>query len=535
MRRLNYEKLFLIIYLYVSCILNNFLIKNEFIKLLIAAPHLFLIPLFVGYLFYGLFTKFIKLKRDNAIPQSLKMVIYFIFGLLILTILTLTLQLFQIVSILLLSIITIILYNLGIILYKDQMGFCKIKKEKNLNFIIILIVGLLPLIILKSYTGFPGSYSIVIYRFNYIAESLIQRNILILDELTQYLPIFTINISVNSFIFGIHTLSLFWIGPFLLEIIFFIGIYNCMMFLLKERKYALLSSLISLYILTWNYYFLYPPIFELQPRSFLYSIYPYLFYLILEYNNSLNSEKKYQFKRDFSGFFLIIIDYIIVFIAMFMTIYGEISDRTYTITLTLILLILINSLIVRFVEFNKFYLFIMIIFSLTIPLIHTLESFYYFLLIVFFILLRHIEIISEKKINKKTFSIILMISSIILIIYLYLIINNIIIIESKYFKLFDFIIESTPNTNPSFYFESFIQSISLAIFSLLCLGIVKIIFEKELYSLNKHLVIIFLTFFIIHFLPILEIQRVGGVFIIFIIFIVVNYIIFIFRVIDKLA
>ena len=521
-------------YIFLSFIFNSFIIEEEFIKTIIGAPHLFLMPCSIGNLFYKLLSKSIRLNFKRKVHFVVELTIYWVFGLFLITLVALILQLFNGFSVFIFSLIVLLLYISGILYFDGHSKLEQFDKKRFTIFLVILLIGLIPLIILKLYTGFPGSYSIVVYRFNHISESIIQRNIIILEQQTDYLPIFPIVISAISYIFNVETISLFWIGPFIIETIFFCGVYTFILYIFKERIYAFLSGIISLYILTWNTNFYFPPVFELQPRSITFAIFPYIFYLILKYYQNSDKKMKFKIKKNFTDILFLVLNYFIIFTAMFLTKHREISNRKVTISLVLLILILINLSYLRIIKSNKFYLFNLLIFFITLPLFHTLESFYYFFVLFLLIIFKHIEMNTNGRFSIKKISLLYSISSLILMFLLFLIITNIIFIDPEFFRLFDILINI--NTNPNIFQDFLIclQSITIPISVFVFIYMLKIIFKASDNQLNNQMVLIFLIVLLIYLMPIMDIVRIGGSFVVFITFFIISFTIFIFHAIDKL-
>lgn len=531
--KLNNRKIILIIYICLSLVLNRIFIKIEFLNGIVSILHLFLMPYFIGALFYNLFLKLIKINDRRELLLFSKIIICWVIGLFFIILIALILQILNLFSILLFSIINISLYIISVIYNKENLNFELISKKKTLIFILVLIISLAPLIILKISTGFPGSYSVVIYRFNYISESIIQRNTIILDEMTQYFPIFPIIISTISYIFKVGTFTIFWFGSFIIEIIFFCGIYTCINIIFKNYKYALFCSLISLYILIWNPNFLFPPIYELQPRSITYALFPIFFILILQHYYNLNVQEKHKTEKDIGGSCFLIINYIIVFFTMILTKHSEISNRGLSLSVILILLLLSNLIILKFIKTNKFDYLNIVFFFIIFPLIHTNESVYYIVVIFILIALKYFEKLLERNLKDKEISFLFLIINIFLFLFLILLVSGIIKINSIVFSLFDTIVDINPNVNYSNNFNELINSITLPIFALLCLGILISLYKKENNLINKQLSLTFIVLILFYSFPISDIVRIGGAFIIFILYFTIISVEFILRLIDK--
>jgi hypothetical protein len=489
------------VYISVSIILSNFVnvsscILSNFIYSFFASINYFLIPTFIGFIL------FFPILRKDVKPDLLALIVVasWISGMIVLLAILLLLVLLNAYNQTLFVQISIIMLYLSIFIsfffYRDSV---KVEKAFLIKYLVSASIALLPLSIFKFLTGFPGNYSILGYRFAYISESMVQRNEFILDQLTNYAPLSQIILSINSSIYKIDSYSLTWFTSFILQIIFFNGVYVFLYTYLKRTDLAFFASILSAYIIVWDTHYFTPPIHDLQPRVLAMVIFPYLLIALLYAKTTTHDPKKYTCNLSIIFFLSVLI-----FFTMHSMLHPEIVNRKLMI-IPAFLSLGVSLFIGFFNKVNGLIWFTVSIFMTAFPIIHIFEGAYYITLAYAFGIFMLISSMHPNLVKKITYVV-----SIIVPFILYGIINGVFEIPQIPFPI------EAPNYygfeyQPKFFYDELINFISHTVFYAMIVGMVFALIKKhsESYLWNASLLVTFLVF-AIYFLPIPDIIRISA-------------------------
>jgi len=230
-------------------------------------------------------------------------------------------------------------------------------------------------------TGFPGNYSIVGYHFTYISESIVQRNELVLNELTSYVPSFQIVLSISSYLYKVDSYSLSWFLVFVIYVFYILGIYAFLREVRIESKIAFVVCLISTLIIVWDKHYFAPPIHDVQPRTLALVMLPYALIFAV---------KMFMKKPSIRGLiFKVLMLFLITFINFLVIrnmVHPELVDRRLLIIpvgVTLLTPMIITKFVDRSISYNMFGYAMLL---LSYPIIHTFEGLIYVIIITVFML-----------------------------------------------------------------------------------------------------------------------------------------------------
>jgi hypothetical protein len=475
---------------------SNFTNLCQIIFSFLVSLNYFLVPAFIGWMFM-----FPILRRNEKIDfLPLLFVVSWISGSLFLLVVLLLLLLLNIYHQMIFVQVTLIMLFLKIF---ASFSFCrkevKIEKAVFIKYIGALFASLLPLLIFKFLTGFPGNYSSLGYRFTYISESMVQRSEVIIDQLTNYAPLSQIILSILSTIYRVDSYSLSWFIPLFIQVLFFNGIYIYISMYLPTDDLAFFGAMLSSYVLVWDPNYFTPPIHDLQPRVLTLVMFPYLLSALIYSQKTTRETKKYLI-----NLILIFLVSLFIFFAMHSMMHPEILDRKLMIFPAM--LSLLFSVFIGFInKDNGLVWFAVSILMTAFPIEHIFEGAFY---IVFAFCFGLLLIFSEKfpKLFKRVTSII----AFILPFILYGLINGFL----KLHQIPMFI--ETPNYyeyeyHPDFYYNVLLNALSPIVSYVMILGIVIALINKRAknYLWETSLLTTFLIM-IIYFMPIPDIVRVSA-------------------------
>jgi hypothetical protein len=492
-------------YLLVSFLFSKVVLLDSFFLSLIAFPSFVLVPIFIGFIIYSTI-----IERNNRLSFSLtSLFVNWLLGVFLLLLVCLLLSWIGVFSAEFLSYFSILFAFVGGIAM-----FRKLKKEgqkRNWSLppktiLLGVFLALLPLIIFKLQTGFPGNYSILGYRFTFLSESIVQRNILVLTELTQYVPSFEILFSAISGLYGVSSYAIDWFAIVAVDLFFVGGVYTFLRKTSLSISYSMLGAIISSYVLIWDPLYLFPPIHDLQPRTLMLVMFPFLLSAAIDFaKNSQSQIKRSTISIAIAGIFSVGL-----FAAMRFMVHPELVQRTLIIlpvfSMILFCLVLSNLKFNGGLASTRFCFFFLLT---ALPLVHSYEGAFYIVLALFF---TGFFLLSLRKTQIAWFSSFLFSGATFAV--LYLIINNIIFISPKTVLSLPFLPPSSVGAaytySPLYSYNALINAISPFIFCLAAIGVAISFFNKPKGNAALASVTTLTLAAIIYFLPIPDIVRVGA-------------------------
>jgi len=251
----------------------------------------------------------------------------------------------------------------------------------------VLIGGMVPVLVYRSFTGFPGSYSVVVFRFNYLAELMIQRNLVDLATGTSYLPMVQLVFAATGTLLGLDTFVIFWAFPFALSALYALGLYLLFRTFQIEKSVAIVIAVMGPLTLPWNIHFLYPPLFDVQPRTVAAVLFPYAICFV----DKLADSKDHR--ENTANLLIFAFGYLAIAVPMLLSVHPEISNRL-SLVLPVTTVLLAASLLGTFVgrsygklrwlwEASGFLLL-----GSVLPTLHLFESSFYALAIAVYLLVK---------------------------------------------------------------------------------------------------------------------------------------------------
>lgn len=509
-------KFIALVYILATVAISNVISVDSFWISLFAAPAFFIIPTLIGD---GFVTTVFNWRIENDALYYFAMwltgsLILLVYGLLLTVVNVFSSQLFS-VSALLMSISSIYcsLRGKG---HRDSIGFNMFRRY--FRFLLAIFLALLPLFVFKFLTGFPGNYSIVGYRFMYISEAAAQRNVIVLDQLTSYAPVFQVPMSIVSTLYNVDSYGLDWFVVFVINILFFVGIYTFLRSTLLDEIYCLLGAVISSYILVWNPSYLFPVIHDVQPRTLALVLFPFLLSSIV-----YALRKEHNTKKQSSNMILTFAVTISIFMIMRQAIHPELVNRVLIIIPTLISLVYSTLLGALNRDYSPATWFSFSLILCAFPLVHVFEGVYYAVLSSFFALA--FIVVSKHFRIAKAFA--YGFSSLLFVTFFF-IANNIMQLDQNLrLALPSWLAPSVQYEYvylPKVYCEILFNALSQASLYLLIIGIAVGIFSargKNSRLLTSSLITLCLTL-TLYLLPIPDIVRVGAALSPFIIYFIVS-------------
>lgn len=496
-----YFKCISVVYLLVTILIFNIVCVNSFFLSLFSVPAFFMIPVLIGD--FSISRIFNKTVENEALHYFLSWLLgsllLLTYGLILTIIGIFSSKLFSFSSLVMTMCCSI--YDLS---KEKRVIFFDFKiLLRYLQFLPAVLIALLPLFIFKFLTGFPGNYSGVGYKFTYVSEAIVQRDIIILDQFTSYAPVFQTPLSIVSMLYNVDSYGLDWFAIFVIDLFFFAGIYTFLCNTSLDRRYSLLGAVISLYILIWDPNYFFPPIHDIQPRTLTLVMFPYaLSSTICALKDGSNTRKQTL---------NVIITFtvsIAIFIMMRRMIHPELVNRVLIVIPTIIAVI--YSFLLGFLNLdnNAKAWFSFSLLLCAFPIVHIFEGAYYIVVSSFFALSL---IVSSKYPNiVKIFAYLF---SGLLSFTLYLILNNIINVDSNTRIVLPSFLAAPAYYGyaylPKSFYKILINAISPTMLYLLIVGVVIGIFIKTtpIYISSLLAMCLVLT---IYFLPIPDIVRAGA-------------------------
>jgi len=236
-----------------------------------------------------------------------------------------------------LFIITVIIYSC--FLQKGNINFNF--KLKSLPIFLVLILSSLSVpLFIAYYHSYPFIWGYDVLRHAHYTLRIVDFNFLTYS--TSYFPGFYVLMSMLSGMFNLHPYTLFWASKYLLSLIFAFGLYFFSYSLSKDKRIALLSAFIGVWIYIYKFRDTFHSIYSLQPKTLLFVLLPFLLgAIILSYDRF---RLKLHDNKGLIKIFLLSLGIIIlIFFSNFLFFSKEVSSYYHIkipLSLTLILIVL---------------------------------------------------------------------------------------------------------------------------------------------------------------------------------------------------
>ena len=378
---MNNKNLKIYAFIFILILLSTkFIDIPDLYKSIISLPLYVLIPIFFGNGVVNLIQTIIKFKKEKNLKYN-SCIVDWIIGSISMTILALSLNLINIFNLNYLSLFIFLISLYGLTKYQFSLDLVLS------DYVLLLLIGLIPAIIISIYAPFPLMHTRMIYVLNDSIFRIIDNYIW---EPLSYSSLWFLQHSMISNYYSINPFYYLWNARFLYYPFLALGIYLYSKEISKKRNISLLSSFIGMWILLG---------FEIAvplrsvPNYMLLTIFPFILYYFQK-NWIPNS---IQFK----DILLIICIYLLSLgISGFILLIGDVSLRTTFFPVIIIVLFVILYLLGKKLCYDliiPFTLFLLLL------MLHHFEGIFYMTILTVYLLSSYLEI--KNKIILQMFMI----------------------------------------------------------------------------------------------------------------------------------
>ena len=373
----------LIFYLVLVSLVLSLLNFSEMIKAYIALIGFIIIPYLIGALIINVFNfsfnGFMKYVLTSIIGLFTIILIYLMFSLL-----RLKFVYFFYFT------LTLVLFSALFILFKlDSKHSVSFSLDKKYPYFLLFFISILGIIYLWIHNIIPTIPSYSQYAFIGRANSFLNNEPTIFLK-SAYFPYISLLYAINSLLFDVPILRLSQTLPYLLILIYSLGVFSFSYSISRKKSVAILSTFLSIWLfeMTWFKHFT-----SAIPRTLLLSIFPWILCLVHKYILNQNNKKRMGF-----SFFLQIFFTILPLIGLFLF-DSDYSLSTYYYLGSWIFSFSLLFIFYKFRANHKREFFLLGFLVLFILSIHKAEGFLYvFLILIYSLIYVSIE---DKKIKKK--------------------------------------------------------------------------------------------------------------------------------------
>lgn len=478
-KKINYTMLIFFAYILFVWIITRTIELSGMLLGFLGVPLIVIIPILIG----NVIASIIQTGSNIYKCDVCKYIFSFLYGISVMILLLLFMDMLSIFSIELYSSIIIL-----ISFYSIRISHPTVKSddfEGHLKeLIIVLFIGLIPPIFVSYYSPYPFINSLDIFNHLHYSQIILENSVVLI--LNSYLQTFHIMIALALYFSNAYEdpLAIFWAIRFLLYPLYSIGVYIFTFSIVKNKFVSILSATIGVWILisVGGDHGLY----NFTPRMLIYVLIPYILYLINKFFEKVHE----KITIDKVG--LILASLTLFNMVIFTSIYASKFIYPLPIIILLIIIFFFTATILYFNDdYMKYMLYFLPIFLANL-LIHNLMGFVLNILLIPYILAVYFK-------DKKRLMVPLLFMSIVT--FLLVISQKNEVISFQVIEL----INTQAKHNFLYMYRGVTNALPYFIRILLILGIcISMKYHKIVPS-----TLVLLTISILYFSPILNIERVA--------------------------